>query len=65
MIDIMENKILGPAIRKGTDVVRAAYHQVGPLPEAVLARLRRASETELSSWVDRVLTAYILGEVIA
>ncbi len=85
MIDIMENKILGPAIRKGIEqgrtegrtegriegraegerlvLSRQLTIKFGPLPESALARLRRASETELSSWVDRVLTAHTLDEV--
>ncbi len=89
MIDIMENKILGPAIRKGIEqgrtegraegrtegriegraegerlvLSRQLTTKFGPLPEAVLGRLRTASETELSSWVDRVLTAHTLDEV--
>ncbi len=77
MIDIMENKILGPAIRKGIEqgrtegraegerlvLSRQLTTRFGPLPESALARLRRASETELSSWVDRILTAHTLDEV--
>jgi hypothetical protein len=41
MIDIMENKVLGPAIRKGeaTMLARGLEKRFGPLPEWVLRNL--------------------------
>jgi hypothetical protein len=73
MIDIMENKVLGPAIRHGIEqgktegergtLSRLLTRKFGPLSDDALARLQRASETELFDWIDRVLTARTLDEV--
>jgi len=77
MIDIMENKVLGPAIRQGIEqgkalgielgqmqaLSRQLTKKFGPLPDPVMTRLHGASEAELLSWIDRVLTARTLDEV--
>jgi hypothetical protein len=61
MIDIMENKVLGPAIRQGieqgmiegikrgkTEVLsRQLAKKFGSLPDPIVTRLHRASEGEL------------------
>ena len=67
MIDIMENKVIGPAIRKGEALMltRQLTTRFGPLPDDTVARLGRASEPELLGWADRVLTARTLDEVFA
>jgi hypothetical protein len=69
MIDIMENEVIGPAIRKGIEqgktqlLTQLLTTRFGPLPDPVVTRLHQASESELSSWADRVLTARTLDEV--
>lgn len=69
MIDIMENKVLGPAIRQGIEqgktqlLSQQLTTRFGPLPTHAVERLHRASESELSSWADRVLTARTLDDV--
>jgi len=69
MIDIMQNEVIGPAIRKGiaqgkTQLLsQLLTTKFGPLPDHAVERLHSASESELSSWADRVLTALTLDEV--
>ncbi len=71
MIDIMENKIIGPAIRKGrqlgmTEVITGQFEvKFGTLTEEIAAKLDGASEDNLMRWGWRVLTASSIGEVFA
>jgi hypothetical protein len=75
MIDIMENEVIGPAIRQGIEqgkaqatmhaLSRLLTQKFGSLPDPIVTRLRRASEAELLIWLDRVLTASTLDEVFA
>jgi hypothetical protein len=79
MIDIMELEVIGPAIRQGIEqgieqgktlgtrgtLSRQLTLKFGPLPEHATARLDRATEAELSSWEERVLTARTLDEVFS
>ena len=74
MIDIMENKILGPAIRQGIEqgkiegergvLLRQLTRKFGSLPDSVATRVQKASESELSKWIDGILTARTLDEVL-
>jgi hypothetical protein len=65
MIDIMENKVLGPAILKGeaTIVARLLEKRFGTLPEWVSEKLGSAKEAELLTWADRVLSARTLNDI--
>jgi hypothetical protein len=65
MIDIMENKILGPAILKGevAMLVRLLKKRFGAVPDWVTEKLASAQEAELMEWCDRALDAQTLGEV--
>jgi len=73
MIDIMENKIIGPAIRKGLaqglaqgerDVVaRLLTWKFGPLPGHVIEKLQNAAESDLRVWEQRLLKDNTLDEV--
>ena len=69
MIDIMENEVIGPAIRQGIQqgkmeaLSRLLATKFGSLPEPVVTRLHQAPEDELLIWLDRVLTAHTLEEV--
>ena len=74
MIDIMELEVIGPAIRQGIEqgielirqvVSRQLTTRFGPLPDHAVTRLHRASQAELLSWADRVLTARTLDEVFS
>jgi len=77
MIDIMENKIIGPAIRKGLSqglsqglaqgernvVVRMLTWKFGPLAGNIIEKLQNASESDLLVWEQRLLKAESLDEV--
>ena len=81
MIDIMENKILGPAIRQGLEqgrlegriegrlegergvLLRQLARKFGSLPDSIATRVQKASDSELSSWIDIILTARTLDEI--
>jgi hypothetical protein len=65
MIDIMENKVLGPAILKGeaTILVAQLEDRFGALPESVSQKLEGAKEPELLAWAKRVLSARTLDDV--
>ena len=59
MIDIMENKILGPAIRKGeaTMLKMQLEKRFGVLPPGTVDKIDRASQDEMLRWGERLLTA--------
>ena len=65
MIDIMENKVLGPAILRGeaTMLARQMEKRFGTLPEWVTERLVGANESELLAWGERVLSVQTLNDV--
>ena len=69
MIDIMENEVLGPAIRKGlvqgerNVVVRLLTWKFGPLPGYVAEKLQSAAESDLLVWEQRLLNANTLDEI--
>ena len=65
MIDIMENKVLGPAVLKGEAIIIRAQleERFGPLPEWVSEKFSDASEKQLMTWAKRVLTAKSLQAV--
>ncbi len=65
MIDLMENKIIGPAIRQGIGrmVHRLLERRFGPVPDWALEKLNSASPDELEEWGLRVETAETLEKV--
>jgi len=65
MIDIMENKVLGPAILKGEGTVVASLleERFGTLPEWVFEKIANAKEAELLTWAKRVLSASTVNDV--
>lgn len=65
MIDIMENKVLGPAVLKGeaTLLRRQLKERFGALPNWALDEMSGATERQLLSWGKRVLTAKTLEPV--
>jgi hypothetical protein len=69
MIDIMENKVLGPAILKGMLKGEVAMltgqleEQFGPVPDWVTEKLASANEAELMAWSKRILHAGTLNDV--
>jgi hypothetical protein len=69
MIDIMENKVLGPAILKGIlkgeakIVASQLGRRFGPVPEWVMEKLGSATEPELMEWAKRLLSAPTLNDV--
>jgi hypothetical protein len=65
MIDIMENKVLGPAILKGEATILATQleERFGTLPEWVSQKLGSAKEAELLAWAKRILSARTLDDV--
>ncbi|HKE24118.1 MAG TPA: hypothetical protein VKB88_17250 [Bryobacteraceae bacterium] len=65
MIDIMENRVLGPAILKGEATMLASLleERFGTLPEWVADKLGSAKEAELMAWGKRVLSAQTLDDV--
>ncbi len=78
MIDVMENKILGPAIRKGLEQGREEGRELGKqevirdllltkfgaLPEWAFSRVAHASAEELQRWTKRVLTSATLEDTL-
>jgi hypothetical protein len=67
MIDLMENKVLGPAILRGEAAV-VAYQlkkRFGPVPESISSKLDTASEEQLMDWAEKVLTAKTLDAVFS
>ena len=53
------------AQRKARELlVKLLERRFGPLPEAALARVDAADTAELDLWVERVLTAATLAEVL-
>jgi hypothetical protein len=65
MIDIMENRVLGPAILKGEATMLASLleERFGTLPEWVTEKLGSAKEAELMAWGKRTLSARTLDDV--
>jgi hypothetical protein len=69
MIDIMENKVLGPAIRQGIQKGKAEMlselltERFGMLPDWTSQRLAEAEEPDFAIWAKRVLAAKTLDEV--
>ena len=65
MIDIMENKVLGPAILKGEAKMLASQleKRFGTLPDWVTEKLESAKEPDLMAWGERVLSAQTLNDV--
>ena len=65
MIDIMENKVLGPAVLRGEATVVAAQlkERFGVVPDWVFVELDGASERQLLTWAKRLLTAKTLDGV--
>jgi hypothetical protein len=46
-------------------LLRQLQKRFGPVPEAVVRRVRRSSIKKLDTWLDRVLDAESLAEVFA
>ena len=71
IIDIMDNEIIGPAIRKGLAqgernvIARMLTWKFGPLPGDVVEKLQNAGESDLLEWEQRLLKANTLDEVFA
>jgi hypothetical protein len=65
MIDIMENKVLGPAILQGEATILAAQleERFGTLPVWVAEKLGNAKEADLMLWAKRVLSVQTLADV--
>jgi hypothetical protein len=65
MIDIMENKVIGPAILKGEAkiVTGLLEEQFGTVPDWVTEKLGSAKEAELMAWSKRILRARTLNDV--
>jgi hypothetical protein len=65
MIDIMENKVLGPAILKGEVAMLASQlaEWFGTLPEWVTERLGNAKESDLMAWGKRARSAQSLDDI--
>lgn len=65
MIDIIENKVLGPAIPKGEATMLAALleERFGVLPDWVSEKPGNGKEAELLAWGKRVLFDKSLAEV--
>lgn len=65
MIDIMENKVLGPAILKGeaTMLARLLEKRFGELPEWITEKLANAKEAELIVWGERLMSGQTLVEI--
>ena len=65
MIDLMENKVIGPAILKGEATMLAGQleKRFGKLPGWVAEKLGSAKEDELMAWSIRVLSAPSLDDV--
>jgi hypothetical protein len=65
MIDIMENKVIGPLILKGEVAMLTGLleKQFGTVPDWVTEKLASANEAELMAWSKRVLDARTLSEV--
>ena len=74
MIDVMENKILGPAILKGLEQGRQEGKQgllqdqlrskFGPLPDWAAVRLISASDADIDKWARRILTSESLEDTL-
>ena len=67
MIDIMENKVLGPAIRMGEAKMLKMQleERFGPLPGETVLTIDGASQDEMLLWGKRILRAASLAEVFA
>ena len=75
MIDLMENKVVGPMLlqaeqhgrNEGTRgvLLEQLTEKFGPLPEWAAERLRSASEDELHLWAKRVLHSASLADTLA
>ena len=69
MMDIMENEVLGPAIRNGilkgeaTILASQLADWFGTLPEWVTERLANAEEAELIAWGKRVRSDQNLDDI--
>ncbi len=74
MIDLMQNAVIGPYIRRGIEqgihrgirmaLSRQLTTKFGPLPDHVSVQLDDATEDELLGCAERVLTACTLDEVL-
>jgi len=49
---------------KSDSLLKLLQLKFGPLPDAVTARVRSASPDELNAWVERVLSASTVNEVL-
>ncbi len=67
MIDLMENKVLGPAILKGeaTILLMQLEARFGTVPAWVHEKCEGADEEQLLAWGVRLLTAESLEAVFA
>ena len=66
MIDIMENKVLGPAILKGeAKMLKQLEERFGPLQAETAVTIDGASQDEMLLWGKRLLKAASLAEVFA
>ncbi|MBL8233709.1 MAG: DUF4351 domain-containing protein [Bryobacterales bacterium] len=65
MINIMENKVLGPAVLKGERrmLARQLVQKFGRLPEWAAEQLEQAGEAELERLGSNLLTAATLEDV--
>ncbi|MBL8233710.1 MAG: hypothetical protein JNL98_34755 [Bryobacterales bacterium] len=65
MIDIMANRVLGPAVLKGSrrTIATLLDQKFGPLPEWAVEQLEQAGEAQLDRLTLRLLTAATLEDV--
>ena len=65
MIDLMENKVLGPAILKGeaTVILSLIEARFGTVPAWVYEKFEGAKEEQYMAWGRRLLTADSLEAV--
>lgn len=65
MIDIMQNKVLGPAVLKGSrrTIATQLNQKFGHLPEWAAEQLEKAGEAELDRLSLRLLTDATLEDV--
>jgi hypothetical protein len=70
MIDVMENKILGPAIRQGIaegqqDMLRELLtEKFGTLPAWAAKCVAEASSSDMHRWARRILTSATIEDTL-
>ena len=67
MIDLMENKVIGPWILKGEAKILLIQieERFGPVPAWVYEKFEGSKEEQYAAWARRLLTADSLDAVFA